>query len=330
MFNTKYDIINRAKHAIYGAFIGDAIGCTIEFTSKMEAKKIISNNSNFENGPVGLGPFNLEPGQFTDDTEMSLAILSVINESGLYDQELVAEAYHDWYLSKPFDIGNTISNAVRKSSAHEMMMAAEKYNKGSLSNGSLMRLPSIVAFYYDKSLRDLLAVIIQDTILTHSNSEVKRMALIYGIILHGAIQGKSASELYKIVKNRSSYSPLVFTIYRAVEIDATYFVYANKKYTLDDICLEYAGFMGFAFWLLLRSIKKYSSYKDAIIETISHGGDTDTNACIVGAVMGALYPNTIPDKWIDTLVSCRPKKRIIEYPITDPKIWTKWVSNLDK
>ena len=41
--------------------------------TSIEAKKIISNNFNFMDGLVGLGPFNLEPGQVTDDTEMSLA-----------------------------------------------------------------------------------------------------------------------------------------------------------------------------------------------------------------------------------------------------------------
>lgn len=109
----------------------------------------------------------------------------------------------------------------------------------------LMRLPGIVAFYYDKPLKDLLTVIIQNTVLTHSNSETKRMALIYGIILYHAIQGKNAIELYKNIKNRSSYSPLVFAIYRAVEADSPYFIY--EKYTLDDICSEYAGSVGFAF-----------------------------------------------------------------------------------
>lgn len=135
MFDFKYNIIKRAKHAIICAFIGDALGSILEFSSQTDAKKIIANNSYFENGLVRQGPFNLEPGQVTDDTEMSLANLSVINESGSYNQELVAEAYHNWYLSKPFDIGNTISNAVRKTSAYEMIITAQKYNKGSLSNG---------------------------------------------------------------------------------------------------------------------------------------------------------------------------------------------------
>ena len=31
MFNDKYDKMNRVKHTIFGAFVGDALGCTLEF-----------------------------------------------------------------------------------------------------------------------------------------------------------------------------------------------------------------------------------------------------------------------------------------------------------
>ena len=126
--------------------------------------------------------------------------MAVIVKNGRYDQKLVAKAYHEWFLSKPFDIGNTISRTVQNSTAIDMINAATRYNKGSLNNGFLMRLPGIIALYYNKPLKDLLSVIIYDTMLTHSNSEAKRVALIYGVLLYNAIDGKNATDLCKIVK----------------------------------------------------------------------------------------------------------------------------------
>jgi len=117
---------------------------------------------------IGGGPFNLVPGQFTDDTEMSLAIMSVIIENGSYNQKLVSEAYHRWYLSQPFDIGNTTMNTVSKNCVEDMLQAAKMYNSTSLSNGFLMRLFGLVALYHNKSSKELIASICQDVILTHT------------------------------------------------------------------------------------------------------------------------------------------------------------------
>jgi len=42
--------------------------------------------------------------------------------------------------------------------------------------------------------------------------------------------------------------------------------------------------------------------------TVMHGGDTDTNAAIAGALLGAAYGrHAVPNQWIEKLLSCRPK-----------------------
>ena len=52
------------------------------------------------------------------------------------------------------------------------------------------------------------------------------------------------------------------------------------------------GFMKWGFVLsyyyLLRSEVEEQDYKNTMKEVISMGGDTDTNACIVGGMLGAL------------------------------------------
>ena len=43
-------------------------------------------------------------------------------------------------------------------------------------------------------------------------------------------------------------------------------------------------------------------YVDAIREVVSMGGDTDTNGCIVGGILGALVSiNNIPEKMLKKL-----------------------------
>ena len=81
------------------------------------------------------------------------------------------------------------------------------------------------------------------------------------------------------------------------------------------------GFHGHAFILsfyyLLRYDKKNVTdsvfYFNAIRETIRLGGDTDTNACIVGGMIGALVGyHEIPELMINKLIDfdCTSEKYI--------------------
>ena len=81
------------------------------------------------------------------------------------------------------------------------------------------------------------------------------------------------------------------------------------------------GFHGHAFILsfyyLLRYDKKNVTdsvfYFNAIRETIRLGGDTDTNACIVGGMIGALVGyHEIPELMINKLIDfdCSSEKYI--------------------
>ena len=46
---------------------------------------------------------------------------------------------------------------------------------------------------------------------------------------------------------------------------------------------------------------------DALMDTVAHGGDTDTNACVTGALLGAVHGREhLPLIWRDRVVTCRP------------------------
>ena len=48
-----------------------------------------------------------------------------------------------------------------------------------------------------------------------------------------------------------------------------------------------------------------SNYESAIAETLKGGGDTDTNACIVGGLIGAAVGvGKIPQKMRDAVLNC--------------------------
>ncbi len=47
--------------------------------------------------------------------------------------------------------------------------------------------------------------------------------------------------------------------------------------------------------------------ESALIETVSRGGDTDTNAAIAGALLGAADGRaSLPVRWVMPVLTCRP------------------------
>ena len=58
-----------------------------------------------------------------------------------------------------------------------------------------------------------------------------------------------------------------------------------------------------AFYRLLHS----ATFQDGVIGTVRAGGDTDTNAAIAGALLGATYGrDAVPAQWRRMIVTCRP------------------------
>jgi ADP-ribosylglycohydrolase len=48
-------------------------------------------------------------------------------------------------------------------------------------------------------------------------------------------------------------------------------------------------------------------FENALIDTVGCGGDTDTNAAIAGALLGAAHGRSaIPPRWIYPVLACRP------------------------
>ena len=58
------DLIDRFRGCLLGLAVGDAVGTTVEFKSRGSFPLMTDM--------VGGGPFDLEPGQWTDDTKNDL------------------------------------------------------------------------------------------------------------------------------------------------------------------------------------------------------------------------------------------------------------------
>ena len=62
-----------------------------------------------------------------------------------------------------------------------------------------------------------------------------------------------------------------------------------------------------AFQNALFQLLHAESLEAGVIDTVMRGGDTDTNAAICGALLGAVYGReAVPSRWANRVLTCRP------------------------
>ena len=82
-------IRDRARGALVGLAVGDAVGTTLEFKSR-DACQLLTDM-------IGGGPFRLQAGQWTDDTAMALALADSLVSDGDLSEEDLMRRFVDWH-----------------------------------------------------------------------------------------------------------------------------------------------------------------------------------------------------------------------------------------
>lgn len=158
---------DRARGALLGLAVGDALGTTLEFT-----KPRVAAFPTLAAGPhrdiSGGGPFGVAPGQVTDDTHMACCLAASLRARGGFDAADVAARYVAW-RKHTFDIGGTTASAVAllaKGALDAGRRVWEDGGRKGAANGSLMRTAPIGVFFWSDSIRRREAAL-GDSALTH-------------------------------------------------------------------------------------------------------------------------------------------------------------------
>ena len=94
---------------------------------------------------IGGGAFHWQPGQGTDDTDLTWAVISgYIEMDGGDPIDGITRAFLRWYESHPRDIGNTTGTALARLRKSRDPASSGVSGKWACGNGSLMRaLPPV-------------------------------------------------------------------------------------------------------------------------------------------------------------------------------------------
>ena len=310
---------NQIKGAIYGVFIGDALGTTYEFRKASSIK--LPNRLNI----VGKGPFNVAKGQVTDDSEMTLALLYSIIKKGKYDKEDVAKAYIRWIQSEPADNGKTTELALEDAKNYKEAVANSlNYNQNSMSNGFLMRISPLAILGLNMKDKQLNKIIKEEVKITHPNKNCFYIAKLYVYMIKYIIKGgKDYLEYASGIIKKDSYESkleILDIVTRAQKTPYFTHFYGRAYNDRIDPDGEFMGFVWVSLQIAFYVLYNAKSYEEAMKVIIRLGGDTDTNCAIAGAFLGAKFGyKNIPARWLEALFNSN-YERPREFKINKEKI----------
>ena len=285
---------NRFRGCLLGLAAGDALGTTIEFKRPGSFEPI--------DDMVGGGPFDLQAGQWTDDTSMALCLASSLLECDDFDPADQMQRYVRWwregYLSSTgncFDIGITIRGALsRFMKDGEPFAGATAPNTA--GNGSLMRLAPVPMFYA-ANLGEAVERSAESSLTTHGAVEAVDACRYYGGLLAGAFRGMGRDILlgpaYSPVPHGWEVDPLTPKI-KEIALGS----YKDK----DPPEIKGTGYVAASLEAALWAFHRSTNFRDGALLAVNLGDDADTTGAIYGQLAGAFYGvESIPQSWRDKL-----------------------------
>ena len=288
------ETIERAVGAVAGSAVGDALGAGYEFRNPATDEEIAM---------IGGGPFDWDPGEWTDDTQMALAILDVV-ATGDTDVQAIAANFLAWYASGPPDIGSQTRSVLSGvDDSDDLAVAAVAYldaNPEKIGNGGLMRTaPVALAALHDRDEISRLAEAIAS--LSHAHPDSVAACVLWSLAIQQAITTAQPDTLFD---------------FEAAVRSGLDHVADDLQERWDRLIAEAVdgppgkfnpnGWVVTAFQAALSAIvntpmpdsEPSLHLHDALVAAVRIGNDTDTVAAIAGGLLGGRWGNAaIPHDW---------------------------------
>lgn len=191
---------------------------------------------------------------YSDDTILTIAITDAI----LHDKDY--EKYLKMYVEKYKDYKPDFSPYFKSSFSPGLIKWADGKREGnSAGNGAMMRI-SPIGYMFDRKI-DVLENAMQATIPSHNSKEAIASATTIALLIYYFRYGFTKEEVLDRFR-----------------FDLKHYPFSRFNTTCNETIDN-----------CLYSVFNTNSFEESIKEVISYGGDTDTNACIVGSISESIY-----------------------------------------
>jgi ADP-ribosyl-[dinitrogen reductase] hydrolase len=272
---------------VVGAAVGDALGAPFEFgPAGQYSKRFPSPVLGGIGEMVGGGGFNWAPGEFTDDTQMALAMALTLVDAGGYAPDALWTAWRCW-ASDAADVGNTTRASLR---FPDWRNVTHRDPENTAANGALMRVFPLAVALAHATDDEARAVVLHQAALTHPHPAAGWGAWLAVAMMRAAVHG---ADPFAVLEQELGALPDTIAQRFSDTLGPTWA--PNQPHAGNG---SVWGCLAEAVW----AVRSTDSFDAAVIAAIELGGDTDTVACVAGALAGAIYGvQAIPSRWVTYL-----------------------------
>jgi poly(ADP-ribose) glycohydrolase ARH3 len=286
---------DKFRGAILGGFLGDAFGAGFEGMSPDRATFHLGNLSK---------KFSRN---YTDDTDMTLALGESIVQTGGVDPEDIAKQFSlHCDLTRGYAIGTIKAVRALRAGLKWHQVGRMVFENGSFGNGAAMRV-SPVGLFYHRDLDKIQEEAIKQANITHVHPLGQ-----WGAVMQACCVGLAVSQDPKgPFKKEQMVTNLREVLWRGqIEYMKALnkieeMVAQEKKLQAGQVVQVFGNGVEALFSVpsaCYIAITYSPDFCDAIRAAISLGGDTDTIAGMVGAIVGAhVGEKGLPLEWIEQL-----------------------------
>jgi ADP-ribosyl-[dinitrogen reductase] hydrolase len=276
---------DRQRGTLIGLAVGDALGAAVEFKSPGTFKPV----TGFRSG----GPHGLEPGEWTDDTSMALALADSIATVG-WDLNDQADRYVQWWKKgkysvngQCFDIGIATRSALQRFHQQKDARTSGDTSEEASGNGSIMRLAPVPMRYAHLLPRDIVEfsrLAEQSSLPTHASVQCLSACRYLAAVLAALIQGEDRSEVlspdWKPLRHLNDIKPL-HPLIQEVALGS----YRHKQ----PPTVKGSGWVVKSLEAALWAFHDADTFEEAVLKAVNLGDDADTTGAICGQLAGAYW-----------------------------------------
>lgn len=256
--------------------------------------------------------------------------------SGSFDPNDAARRYLEW-SEVAFDVGTQTSSALARVAHGESPMDAGRNvwlqsGRDAAGNGSLTRTAPIGAVLSASERERRLASLV-DSAITHFDPRCRLACAAFNAAIAVAVSGAGAAKdmcsaadaeiavAAELVAGQYEAEELEGAV-SALQTDLRMATKSPELYGPELHLHHHQGFVRVAFRLAFWELLHRPVFRDAVLDAANRGGDADTNAAIVGALVGSsVGVDGIPPEWRTAVFGCKPDGPAVWSTTYQPKIF---------
>jgi poly(ADP-ribose) glycohydrolase ARH3 len=306
---------SRFEGTLIGTGVGDALGRPFEGWTRLQIESELG--CVLELLPDFFSGYGYPAGQYTDDTQLTIAVTeSLIRKKGFDPNDLI-ERFIEWLSEPPIGPGYGCIVSVQKLKQGYSWEIAASDSGG---NGTAMHVSPIGLFYY-ANIPKLIETARMSSVITHNHWAATASAIVVARSVAYLVTCDTLDVDDFLQEIANSIDKPEFKDYPEKILQLKAFLKMDPKETLIDLggmgveppwpnlTETREGFIsGFAMSTTLSALYCFllspDDFQQSVIESVMSGGDTDSCGAITGAISGSYNGiEKIPSSWIKKLVN---------------------------